>query len=106
MNKIEKILRDYTEGAATLEETNAKLEKEGSWIKLDPDRSVISDAERTTHGLMDTGTGTMDKVRVIDGKRLEYPVNEVRPDGSVNMDAEVYFNGRRYTVRGAELVEA
>lgn len=105
MNKIEKILRDYTEGAATLEETNAKLKKEGSWIKLDPDRSVISDAERTTHGLMDTGTGTLDKVRVIDG-HLDHAINEVQGDGSVNMDAEVYFNGRRYTVRGAELVEA
>ena len=106
MNKIEKILRDYTEGAATLEETNAKLAEADFWGPLDPKRHEITDAERTTYGLMDTGTGTMDKVRVIDGKRLEYPVNEVRPDGSVNMDAEVYFNGRRYTVRGAELMEA
>ena len=43
---------------------------------------------------------------MVDGKRLEHAVNEVQPDGSVNMGAEVYFNGRRYTVRGAELVEA
>lgn len=106
MNKIEKILRDYTEGAATLEETNAKLAEAGFWGPLDPERHKITDAERTTYGLLATGTGTLDKVRVVDGKRLEYPVNKVRPDGSVNMDAEVYFNGRRYTVRGTELVEA
>ncbi len=104
-NKIEKLLRDYTEGTATLEETNALLAEAGSWIKLDPARNTITDPERTTHGLLSTGTGTLDKVRVIDGKRLEYPVNEVRPDGSVNMDAEVFYSGKRYTVRGVELME-
>ena len=106
MKKIEKILRDYTEGVTSLEDTNAKLLEAGFWGPLDPKRHEITDAERTTHGLLDTGTGTLDKVRVVDGKRLEHAVNEVQPDGSVNMGAEVYFNGRRYTVRGAELVEA
>lgn len=106
MNNIEKILRDYTEGVASLEETNAKLLEAGFWGPLDPKRHEITDAERTTYGLLDTGTATLDKVRVVDGKRLWHAVNEVQPDGSVNMDATVYFNGKQYTVRGAELVEA
>ena len=105
MTNIEKILRDYTEGTVSLEDTNAKLLEAGFWGPLDPKRHEITDAERTTHGLLDTGTGTLDKVRVIDG-HLDHAINEVQDDGSVNMDAEVYFNGRRYTVRGAELVEA
>lgn len=104
MNTIEKILRDYTEGTASLEDTNAKLLEAGFWGPLDPKRHEITDAERTTHGLLDTGTGTLDKVRVVDGKRLEHAVNKVQADGSINMDATVYYNGVRYDVRGAELV--
>ena len=105
MANIEKILRDYTEGTVSLEDTNAKLLEAGFWGPLDPKRHEITDAERTTHGLLDTGTGTLDKVRVMDGKRLEHAVNEVQANGSVNMDAVVYYNGKRYDVRGAELVE-
>ena len=67
---------------------------------------VITDAERTTHGLMDTGTGTLDKVEIADGHLVGGPINEVQPDGSVNMAAYVYFNGHRYAVRGDALAEA
>lgn len=105
MTNIEKILRDYTEGTVSLEDTNAKLLEAGFWGPLDPKRHEITDAERTTHGLLDTGTGTLDKVRVVDGKRLEHAVNKAQADGSVNMDATVYYNGKRYDVRGTELVE-
>lgn len=104
MSTIEKILRDYTEGVTSLEDTNAKLAEAGFWGPLDPKRHEITDAERTTHGLMRTGTGTIDKVRIIDGKHLDHIVNEVNADGSVNMDAQVFFNGKRYEVRGANLV--
>lgn len=104
MESIEKILRDYTEGTVSLEDTNAKLAEAGFWGPLDPKRHEITDAERTTHGLLDTGTGTLDKVRVVDG-HLEHAVNEVLEDGSVNMDAVVYYTGKRYNVRGTDLVE-
>ena len=104
MNNIEKILRDYTEGLATLEETNAALKAAHTPFHLNPEKNTITEAERATHGLLDTGTGTMNKVRVVDG-HLEHAVNEVQKDGSVNMLAYVYFNGKRYQVRGAELVE-
>lgn len=104
MNNIEKILRDYTEGVSTLEEANAALKSAGTAFHLDPEKNTITEAERSTHGLLDTGTGTMNKVRVVDG-HLEHAVNEVQKDGSVNMLAYVYFNGKRYQVRGADLVE-
>ena len=100
------IINRYTSGAATLEETNAALAEFGAGYLLDPDRNVITDAERTTHGLMDTGTGTLDKVEIADGHLVGGPINEVQPDGSVNMMAYVYFNGKRYDVRGDALAEA
>lgn len=106
MNNINKILADYTSGSATLEETNAALAEFGAGYLLDPDRNVITDAERTTHGLMDTGTGTLDKVEIADGHLVGGPINEVQADGSVNMAAYVYFSGHRYAVRGDALTEA
>lgn len=104
MNNIEKILRDYTEGTATLEEANAALKAAHASFHLNPEKNTITEAERATHGLLDTGTGTMNKVRVVDG-HLEHAVNEVQKDGSVNMLAYVYFGGKRYQVRGTDLVE-
>ena len=52
MNNLTMILRAYTEGEATLEETNAKLAELGTDLRLDPARNVITEAERTTHGLL------------------------------------------------------
>ena len=104
MNNLTTILRAYTEGKATLEETNAKLAELGTDLRLDPARNVITEAELTTHGLLDTGTGTLDKVRVTDG-RLDHAVNEVSESGTVNMPAWVYLDGKRYTVKGAALEE-
>ena len=101
---INKILADYTSGSATLEETNAALAEFGAGYLLDPDRNVITDAERTTHGLLDTGT--LDKVEIADGHLMGGPINEVQADGSVNMAAYVYFNGKRYDVRGDAPEEA
>ena len=105
MNDINKILADYTGGSATLEETNAALTAAGAGFHLDPDRNVITDAERTTHGLLDTGTGTLNKVQIVDGHLVGGPINQVQPDGSVNMPAYVIANGRRYAVRGDVLAE-
>ncbi len=104
MNNLTTILRAYTEGKATLEETNAKLAELGTDLRLDPARNVITEAELTTHGLLDTGTGTLDKVRVTDG-RLDHAVNEVSESGTVNMPAWVYLDGKQYAVKGAALEE-
>ena len=56
-------------------------------------------------GLLDTGTGSLEKVEIRHG-RLIQPVNEVQADGSVNMPAFVLAGGRRYAVRGDVLEEA
>ena len=101
--KSTEIIRKYTAGEATLEETNAALMDVRAGFHLDPQRNVIQPDEVGRFGLLDTGTGTLDKVEVRDG-RLEYAVNEVLPDGSTNMRAEVCFAGKYYTVYGDLLV--
>lgn len=55
MNNIEKILRDYTEGVSTLEEANAALKAIDAPFHLNPEKNTITEAERATHGLLDTG---------------------------------------------------
>lgn len=103
MDNITEILRKHTNEEATLEETNAALAEAGIPYHLDPDKNVVQPGEEGIFGLLFTGTGTPDKVRVLDG-RLEFAINEVQPDGSTNMRAEVYFSGKYYTVYGDQLV--
>ena len=55
--------------------------------------------------LLDTGTGTVDKVHVAGG-RLDHAVNEVWEDGSCSMMAYVHICGRVYAVRGDVLAPA
>ena len=73
------ILNKYTAGEMTLEEANAALKKENTGFHLDPQKNVITEEEMkaTTvgaypemangYGLLDTGTGSFDKVRVANG---------------------------------------
>lgn len=116
MNNINEILRDYTTGEADLETTNAALAEAGAGFCLEPGRNEITDEDRrqtvvgyypeqaTGLGLLDTGTGSMEKVCVYHG-RLEHPVNEVQPDGSTNMAAYVTICGKTYEVLGDTLAE-
>ena len=116
MENINKILKDYTAGGKTLEDTNAALAEAGAGFHLEPGRNEITDEDRkqtvvgyypeqaTGLGLLDTGTGSMEKVCVYHG-RLEHPVNEVQPDGSTNMAAYVIICGRVYEVFGDTLRE-
>lgn len=114
--EIYEILRDYTAGEEGLEETNAALREAGAGFRLAPDRNELTEQDRRETvvgyypeqangwGLLDTGTGTPDKVHLAGG-RLDYPVNEVLPDGSVNMAAYVHICGRTYAVREDVLTE-
>ena len=116
MNSINEILRGYTAGEADLETTNAALREAGAGFHLEPGRNERTEEDRrqTTvgyypeqasgYGLLDTGTGSMEKVRVAGG-RLEHPVNEVRPDGGTNMAAYVIICGKTYEVFGDTLRE-
>lgn len=116
MKNINETMRKYTAGESTVEETNRALKEAGASFHLDPVRNELTEEEKqaTTvgyypeqangFGLLDTGTGTMEKVAVTDGT-LAYAVNEVREDGSTNMLAFVHICGRCYAVKGRNLVE-
>lgn len=92
---MNEIINDYITGEKTLEEANDALVSIGAGVKLDPERNTIRPGEEADYGLLDTGTGTLDKVRIKDGRL-------VRCDCG-SMPARVYFRGRCYEVRGDRL---
>lgn len=113
---IHDILCRYTAGGETLKDTNAALSAAGAGFHLEPGRNELTDDDRrqtvvgyypgqaSGYGLLDTGTGSMEKV-VVTGGRLEHPVNQVQPDGGTNMAAYVIICGRVYEVFGDTLRE-
>lgn len=109
MKTLEEVLRKYTLGEASKEETNDALKELDSPLRLDPDRNVVTPEELAEtrvgetpdeangYGLMDHGVGCLEKVHVVDGKT---------PD--VNMGAEtafVYIAGKCYNLVGDTLAE-
>ena len=117
MREIGKIMRDYTAGGAALEETNAALAEAGAGFCLEPGRNALTeeDLRSTTvghypdmangYGLLDSGTGSMEKVHVTNGV-LDHAVNTVLPDGGTSMTAYVHICGKTYEVFGDTLGEA
>ena len=118
MSKVFEIISKYTAGEKTLEETNAELKKMKAGFYLDPNKNVLTEEEKraTTigcypdqangYGLLDTGTGTLDKV-VVNPEKMElaHAVNEVNTDGTTNMYAMCIVKGKTYEVKGRKLVE-
>lgn len=106
---INEIISKYTGGETSLEETNAALKEAGAGFHLDPQKNVLTEAEKraTTigyypeqangFGLLDSGTGTLDKVRVADGRLANCTMGA--------SFALVFIAGRRYKVEGSTLVE-
>ena len=73
--KIAEVFERIDSGTITLEEANKVLKEEGAPYRLDPWKNHIGRSEDGA-GLMDTGTGTLDKVKVIEdeaGIRLAEP---------------------------------
>lgn len=111
------ILKKYTAGDTGLEETNAALEEAEAPYHLEPGKNDLTEENRretvvgyypeqaSGWGLLDTGTGTLDKVHISHGRLVEGPVNEALPDGSVNMPAYVTVCGKTYEVIGEKLAE-
>ena len=107
MENIREIITKYTTGKASLEETNEALA--GSGIHLEPGKNVLTEEElRATtigcypdqangFGLLDSGTGTLDKVEVRNGQLANCGMGEQK--------AMICVAGRWYYVRGRELVE-
>lgn len=116
MKSINEIVRDYTAGTEDLEKTNAALKDAGAGFRFVPGQNEITDSDRQEtvvgyyphqangYGLLDTGTGSMEKVPVKEG-RLPFAVNEVQPDGSTNGFAYVIICGKTYEVKGDTLVD-
>lgn len=73
---VAKIFEELDNGTITLEEANARLEEANIPYCLDLWKNHIGRNERG-YGLLDTGTESLDKVKVIEdenGIRLEEPV--------------------------------
>lgn len=114
MKTMNEILADYTSGKAIPEETNAALKEIGCPLTINPGKNELTEADiRATtvgyyldmangYGLLDSGTGSMEKVHVTSGT-LDYAINEVQPDGSTNMLAYVYICGKVFEVFGDKL---
>lgn len=109
MKNIAEIINKYTAGEETLEATNAALKEAGAGLHLDPEKNVLTEADKraTTigyypdqangFGLLDTGTGSLDKVQVKDGRLVNCDCGE--------MYALLLIAGRRYEVKGTVLVD-
>lgn len=94
---INEILMKYTAGEVELEETNKALKDAGASFHLDPKKNTITDEERGSYGLLDTGTGSLDKVEIKDMHLANMDVG--------NMYALCIFGGKTYKVHGTALVE-
>lgn len=103
MTNIE-IIRAYSAGELTLEEANTKLEG----MKLDPGRNQLTEEEKRATtvgcypeqangwGLLDSGTGSLDKVEVCGGKLVNAAMGEAF--------ALCIIAGRSYEVRDDTLI--
>lgn len=109
MKNIAEIINKYTAGEKTLEETNAALKEAGAGLHLDPEKNVLTEADKRATtigyypdqangwGLLDTGTDSLDKVQVKNGRLVNCDCGE--------MYALLLIAGRRYEVKGTVLVD-
>lgn len=106
---IEETIRKYSAGEMTLEEANAALKDADAKVHLNPQRNDLTPeeimhttagktpAEANGWGLLDTGTGTLDRVEVRDGKLANMDCGE--------MHALCIIGGKTYYVKGDTLTE-
>ena len=110
MKNINETMSKYTAGEITLEQANEELKKAEAGFHLDPNKNLLTEEEKraTTigcypdqangYGLLDTGTGTLDKVEVRDGHLVGCDCGE--------MYALCMIAGKVFPVKGAALTEA
>lgn len=92
---MNEIICDYINGEKTLDEANDALASISAGVKLDPERNTIKSGEEADFGLLDTGTGTLDKVKISGGRLVSCDCG--------SMPARVYFRGKCYEVHGDRL---
>ena len=102
------IIRKYTTGKVSLEETNAELKAHDSGLHLDPEKNRITEeefaqtvvgatpAQVSGWGLLDTGTASLDKVHVVAGQLQDVDLSDTY--------AIVLIAGHIYHVVGHTLV--
>ncbi len=95
---INEIIAKYTNGEADLETTNEALKKADAGFYLDPMKNKLTEEEiaNCTAGLLDTGTGSLDKVTIKDGHLTNCDCGE--------MIAYVLMNGKTYKVEGTKII--
>lgn len=94
---IKEIMHKYTTGEFTLEQANEELKNAGATFHLDPNKNALSEEEiKLGFGLLDTGTGYMDKALMVGGQLVHADCG----------DMVAYFiqNGTTYRVHGNKLV--
>lgn len=108
-NEINEILSKYTAGEITVYEANKMLVDNGAIVYLDPeklelsqsemDKTVVGDTpqDATGMGLLDTGTGSLDKVFVQNGKLADIDCG--------SMSALCIIGGKTYRVQGDTLTD-
>lgn len=106
---VSEIMSKYTAGELSVEEANKALFDAGSSVKLDPDKNAITTDEYMATsagdtpdkvngwGLLDTGTGSLDKVEIRNGRLVDCDCGE--------MYALVFIAGRMYHISGSALTE-
>ena len=60
------IIKKWENGEITLDEANEQLKGKG--IFIDPEKNVVKEEEKEKYGELDTGTGSLDRVEIKDGK--------------------------------------
>ena len=98
MKSTTEAITAYAHGEITLEECNAQLKELGSGLTLDPDRCKLT-PEKVAQGycLLDTGTGSLDVVRVRDGQLVDSDMGE--------MAAFVLMDGKWHEVKGSKVMD-
>ena len=93
------IIKKFTTGEKTLVETNTDLARIGAGFYLDINKHLLTEDEikNGTAGLLDTGTGTMDKVHIANGELVNCDCGD--------MFALVIVSGKTYEVKGKKLIE-
>ena len=95
------IMEKYTHGELTVDETNAELKKAGAGYRINPGKNILTEEEKQngTAGLLDSGTVTLDKVK-IDPEKME-----IIGDGMGEAAALCFYMGKTYDVQDKKLIE-
>lgn len=98
MTKQTEILLDYSYGKLSAGQANNELAKHGLNIRIDPNRCKLT-AEQIADGwgLLDTGTGTLDPARMVNGELVNVDCGD--------MKAFFFHDGKEYVVHGKKLEE-